>query len=715
MAVEGEFSVAGAFPPATYEQWRALAERDLKGAPFEKKLITHTYEGLDIPPVYTRNDWPSHLDSSGLPGRPPYTRGSQSVGAVVHGWDVRQEHRHPSVEFGNTEILDELMKGDTSLLIHLDGAARSGRDSDHPDVAHTAGSDGVMLSSMEDLDELLKNVQLELIQVAFEPGAAFLPVASLMIGLWRRRGLQTDQIRGAFEADPLGTLAREGSLPVTLDQSLDQMADLSSWTAAHLPGVTAVAVDTSPYHDAGANSVQDLAFSMATAVTYLRRMTDRGLSVDAACRQILFSYSIGCNLFLALAKLRAARRLWDRIGLACGASEEARAMTMHVRTSMRVMTARDPWVNMLRTTVEAFAAAIGGAQSITVAPFDAVIGLPNAFSRRIARNTQLILQEESHVNRVIDPAGGSWYVESLTDQLTERAWDFFQQIESHGGMAEAVRDGWAAEQVAQAFAPRLKNLGRRKDAITGVSEFPDLHEEALERTPPDLGALRRQADQRLADQRARADAGEPLGRLQGLASDPNRDPDTLIETLIEAASRGATLGELSSTFFDSGPSEAIRRFELNRFAAPFEELRDASDAFQITSGHRPQVFLVNLGTIAEHTARATYTVNLMEAGGIEPLTNDGFAPSDPSAAVNAFRDSGASVAILCSTDKIYPEVVATIVPQLKQAGAERVVLAGRPGQQEAAFRDAGVDEFIFIGCNALDILKSLMRTLGAIT
>src|SRR5262249_37771197 len=246
--------------------------------------------------------------------------------------------------------------------------------------------------------------------------------------LWRRRGVPLDQARGAFNADPLAVLARDGQLPMSPATTLAQMANLAAWTAKHYPNVTAVRVGTAPYHHAGATAAQDLAFGMATAVEYLRAMTQAGLSVDVAAGQILFSISLGTHHFLALAKLRAARRLWARVVQACGGSPAAGAMCIHARVSKRVLTLRDPYVNLLRNTAACYAAALGGADAITSVPFDAVAGPPDSFSRRIARNTSLILQEEAHLHRVIDPAGGSSYLEWLTNQVAKHAWHIFQEI-----------------------------------------------------------------------------------------------------------------------------------------------------------------------------------------------------------------------------------------------------------------------------------------------
>src|SRR6516165_4343783 len=264
------------FPPVDYAAWRALAEADLQGAPFEQKLVTHTYEGIDIQPVYTRQDHPGEGDPEGLPGLAPFVRGTRPLGAVQTGWDVRPEHAHPDLEVTNQALLEDLQGGATSLLLRLDAAARNGLDPDDPAAAELAGRDGLMAYHVNDLDRALAGAHLHMIGVTLEAGAAFLPAAALLAALWRRRGVAPEQARGAFNADPLAVLARDGQLPVPAEAALAQLADLAAWTAKEYPHVTAVRVGTAPYHHAGATAVQDVACGMATAVEYLRAMTEAG-------------------------------------------------------------------------------------------------------------------------------------------------------------------------------------------------------------------------------------------------------------------------------------------------------------------------------------------------------------------------------------------------------------------------------------------------------
>ncbi|KAF0141003.1 MAG: mutAa [Rhodospirillaceae bacterium] len=476
--------LAGDFPAASYEEWHEAVDKALKGAPFEKKMVTRTYEGITIHPIYTRRDWLAEGDPSGFPGTQPFSRGFNAAGR--EGWCVRQEQAASDPKVANAAILADLEHGATSLVLRLDRAARAGLDPDKAGI-ESAGVDGIMAYSLADFDDVLNKVRFDVVPIALVTGAQFIAGAALLAALWQKQGVTNDKAKGAFNADPLGILAETGTLSVPVETALAQMADLAAYTARTWPHVTAVGVDTTPYDDAGATETQNLACAMATAVTYLRTMTGAGMDVNAACRQI--SFTVSCDFFLSIAKLRAARKMWARITESCGATGEACAARIHARTAERMITRCDPWVNMLRTTTAAFAAGIAGANSVTALPFDYALGQSDDSAQRIARNGQIILREESSLTKVIDPAGGAWYVESLTDQLARIAWELFQTIEKAGGMAKALGNGTIADQIASVWATREKNIAHRRDPIAGVSEFPNITEVVPVRPSPDHKAL----------------------------------------------------------------------------------------------------------------------------------------------------------------------------------------------------------------------------------
>lgn len=689
------------FATPTYEAWVAEVEKALKGAPFDKRMFTRTYEGITLRPIYRREDWPAEGDPSGFPGAVPMTRGSRAAGNRVADWDVRQCYSHPDLDKANEIILNDLARGVSSLHLHLDTAARSGRDVDGDPVG--SGVDGLMVYSLDDLDRLLTGVQLDLAPVALKAGAAFLPAAALLMALWHRRRVKPEAALGAFGADPIGTLAATGTLPMSLDEALLLMARLAKHTAAAYPKVLAVEVNTTPWHNAGCTETQDLAIAMATAVAYVKAMLNAGMTADAACQQILFTLSVPADQFLGIAKLRAARKMWARVAEAFGASEPARAMRLHAVSAMRMMTKRDPWVNILRGTVACFSAAVAGAETITVHPFTAALGPDNELSRRVARNTHVILAEETNLSKVIDPPGGSWYVEVRTDEIAKVAWGEFQAIEKEGGIATALEQGSLADRIAAVWAQRAKNIATRRDPITGVSEFPNIQEAPLNLEVFDLEALRRRATERLNALRASAKATD-AGALREAG-------EHVVERAVELAQGGATIGTLAAAL--AGTAICVRPLPSHRLAEEFEALRDAVDAFVAAGGAQPTIFLANLGTIAQHTARATFSKNFFETAGIRALTNEGF--QDAEACAQAFKDSGAKVAILCSADPIYEQMATTVAAALKAAGCDYLFLAGNPGDKRETYMAAGIDDFIFLGCNVLDATRKTLARLGVIT
>ncbi|MFI5757665.1 methylmalonyl-CoA mutase family protein [Streptomyces sp. NPDC051569] len=458
---DDRLSLAAEFPDPTREQWQGLVEgvlrktgRDVSGPAAEDALSTMLQDGLSTRPLYTAEDAPG---DAGYPGFAPFTRGGRPEGGAVSGWDVRQRHTRADPARTNEAVLSDLENGVTSLWLAV-------------------GAGGVPVSA---LATALDGVYLDLAPIALDAGEEFASAARELLKLYDERGVKREDARGTLGADPVGQLARTGR--ETADHTAEA-AELAALCHREYPNLRAIAVDALPYHEAGASDAQELGCSLATGVGWLRDLTAAGLSVEAACAQLEFRYAATADQFLTIAKLRAARRLWARVAQACGA-DDAGAQRQHAVTSPVMMTRRDPWVNMLRTTVASLAAGLGGADAVTVLPFDHALGLPDAFARRVARNTSTILLEESHLGRVIDPAGGSWYVERLTDDLARAAWAWFQEIERAGGQRAALRDGLIGERLATTWETRSGRLARRREPVTGVSEFPQLSQPPVERDP----------------------------------------------------------------------------------------------------------------------------------------------------------------------------------------------------------------------------------------
>ncbi|MFD8134013.1 methylmalonyl-CoA mutase family protein [Streptomyces mirabilis] len=515
-------SLAAEFPDATHEQWQRLVEgvlrksgKEVSGAAAEDALSTTLEDGLRARPLYTADD---SAPDPGLPGFAPFVRGGRPEGNTLGGWDVRQQHTAAD----GAAVLGDLENGVTSLWL-------------------VAGADGIPVSS---LDRVLDGVYLDLAPVVLDAGRDVEPAARELLRLYQERGVAKEAARGNLGADPLGHEARTG------DGGLDfaPVAALAGLCAEEYPGLRALTVDALPYHEAGGSTAQELGSSLATGVAYLRELTEAGLSVQQAAAQLEFRYAATADQFLTIAKLRAARRLWARVTEVCGAPG---GQVQHAVTSPVMMSRRDPWVNMLRTTVATLAAGVGGADAVTVLPFDHALGLPDAFARRIARNTSTILVEESHLSRVIDPAGGSWYVERLTDELAHAGWEFFQWIEREGGQAAALRSGRLGQDLARTWEARSAKLAKRREPVTGVSEFPNLAERLVERAPapvpPSGGLPRVRRDEAFEALRARSDAH--------LAATGSR-PRIFLAALGPAAAHTARL-TFASNLFQAGGIEPV--------------------------------------------------------------------------------------------------------------------------------------------------------------
>ncbi|NDJ60180.1 MAG: methylmalonyl-CoA mutase [Chloroflexi bacterium] len=700
------------FPAVDEATWRQAAETTLKGAPFEKKLITRTYEGIDLQPIYSQAAAASLSPPHTLPGSRPYVRGAQADGYLLTRWEIAQELAYSTPETFNQALRFDMEHGQNAVNLLLDGPTRAGLDPDQAEPGRV-GHGGVSLASVDDMAAALKGINLEQTPIFIRVGTVALPLTALLVAHQRRQGKSTAKLRGWIENDPLGVIAHQGTLPLSLAKAYDEMAQLTAWAVAHAPQLATIGVHGYPYHNSGANTVQELAFTLATGVEYVRALLERGLTLDVIAARIRFGYALGSNFFMEIAKLRAARQLWAQIMAAFGGDANAQKLAIHTRTAVWNKTALDPYVNMLRGTTEALAGAIGGCASMHVAPFDEVVRPPDEFSRRIARNVQIILQEECNLTRLIDPAGGSWYLEALTDQLARAAWTLFQEIERQGGMFKALEAGFPQTQIAEVAEKRASNLAMRRDVIVGTNMYPNLDEVQLDDRATDYDAIYRQrADQMTYHRTHDEDHVAHTATLDKLSQMLSATPETMVETAIEAARAGATLNEIAKTLriSDAAPP-TITPVQLQRAAQPFEDLRRAAADYTAQYGHRPQIFMANMGPIPQHKARADFTIGFYEVGGFELIRNDGFAT--PEAAAHAALESGARAVVICSTDDTYPELVPPLVQQIKGDKPDTiVVLAGYPADQVEAHQAAGIDDFIHIRANCYAMNYKLQQQLG---
>jgi methylmalonyl-CoA mutase len=691
------------FTDVSYETWRAEVERLLKGGDFQKKLVTRTLEGIEVQPLYTEADWASARDAGGFAGAPPYRRGALPQGRYGEQRDTRTRYEHPDTQVLARELAADLARGAGSLWLCFDGQVRSGRAL--PEAPRGAER-GVGCVNAAHLARALDGVRLDCVTLSLDGGANALAVAACFADVVAKSGVPLERVAVWFNADPLGALARDGALPFALDSARLQLSALAEFAARKAPLARSVTVSTVPYHDAGAHAAQELAFALATGVTYLRWLTEGGLDLRAACSQLAFSFAVGSDFYMELAKLRAMRQCWASVVAACGGGADEQRCMIHAMTSARTKTQRDPWVNLLRETSEAFAAAVGGADSVTTSGFDRWVGNSDAFARRIASNTQVVLDEEAHVTRVADPGGGSWYIEALTDALAQKAWQAFQTIEASGGMPAALASGAIATQVAGVARERAALVAKRKQPITGVSEYANVDEEPVARPEPDWAAIERTRAAALAATSGHEAVAKPL--LEARAAGRG-----IVEAAIRVAGEGASLGQITCALAGSGEPARIEALPVRRTAAAYEQLRDACDAYARTHGQRPSVFSCNLGPIPQHKARAQFAAGFFNAGGFAVLDNDGFATNE--AAAEAYAKSGAPMCVICGSDDAYVQSVEALAPLLKARGAKQIVLAGRGGEHEARYRAAGVSEFIFMGCDVVQTLHALLVQLGVMS
>jgi methylmalonyl-CoA mutase len=613
-----DLRLASDFAPASYDDWRKLVDGVLKGAPFEK-LVGKTYDGLKIEPIYSRAQ-----NAAPIAGR-----------AKAAPWQIMQRIDHPDPAAANAQALHDLENGANDLQLEFSGGPG-------------ARGFGIADAAKETLARVLDGVFFDAgIAIALNPVLGRDNVGMNLAGLVEARGFEPAKVAIRFNYQPLSTMAVRGTAAAPWSEMAPAFAKMTrDLLDRGFKGPFALA-DGRPVHDAGGSEAQELAFALAVAVAYLRALEAGGIALEIARSAISFRLVTDADQFLSMAKFRALRLLWARIEQSCGLTP--RPVFIAAETAWRMLTQRDPYVNMLRATMATFSAGLAGADSICVLPHTLALGLPDGFARRAARNTQLVLLEESNLAKVADPAAGSGGIETLTLELCDAAWALFQEIERAGGVFAALEQNLIQNKVAATRAVREANIARRKEVLTGASEFPNLHEAhvaVLDATPIALAPY--------TETKIRFDALAPM-----------------------------------------------------RLAIPFEQLRDKSDDILKKNGARPKVFLANLGTAADFTARATFAKSFFETGGIETVDTEGF--SDPAALGPAFKASGAALACLCASDKLYAEHAANAAKALQAADARHIYLAGRPGEQEAALRAAGINDFVFAGGDVLAALRDVYK------
>lgn len=678
------------FAPVTYEQWAEAATKGDESA----DLVTVLEDGLEAKWLYTREDALAP-DPAGLPNETPFVRGTR---AGRH-WQIRQAHGHPDRSVANTEILEDLNGGVTEVTLTFDQAARRGLGPADEGFAETRGLEGIGISNLDDLSIVLDGVYLDMAGVALDAGAATLPAAGLLGALWRENGISNEQAIASFRADPLGTLVRDGSLPFSPEEGLAQAAALAQETGRAYAKVRALGVDTNPYVEAGASTAWELAIAISTAVEHLRAGDAIGNDAAAVASQIEFNLAVGPDQFLEMAKFRAVRRIWARVLEECGVPAEKRHSATYGQTTARMITAIDPWVNMLRVTTGAFAAGTGGADGVTVTPFDRAIGQPGALGRRIARNTQIVLQDESSLGRISDPAAGSWYVEKLTDEVAQAAWQRFSEIEAEGGALAALRSGLIAAKLSEQADIREDELAHRVRVMTGINEFPLLGDDGTTPETVDRAAIAKIDQARLAER----------PEISGVADLGTTDAGSRLERAISLASAGARIDEMSAALDSalSGPSTLEPAIEVRPDSQPVQRMRDAAREHEESGNDRPQIYLACMGAIASHVNLANWAKSFFEVSGIETVPSGALEGNAEQA--STFKAGGFTLAAVCASKRETPEDVADLVSRLREAGAEYVyMINSTPELNEAA----KADEVLKNGVNMVEVLTAALGRLG---
>ncbi len=663
------------FAPASYAEWKDAAIAALKGADFDKKMFTKLVDGITLNPIYNSSDVTHPIEK---PGEFPYRRGTRSLGYRERPWYIAQSVSACTAKGLNGKLLEELEGGCTGLSILLDCPQ------------------GVKLETLEDWKKAFENVVLEALPVWITPGSCGLGALAMYVETARAQGADLRKLTGGVTYDPIAHLASRGSFCSGMGfcGARKQLVAMVKWTLEHTSApFAAVGVSGLPFHNAGASAMQEVACMLSAAVTYLRALEAGGICVEDAAPRLRFTTGVGNNLFLEVAKIRALRMLWAQVVRACGGSDEAAKINLHARTSSWTISRVDPWVNMLRATAQAFSAVLGGVDSLDVVPFDSAVRRPDGFSRRIARNVQLILQGECNMDKVADPAGGSYYIENLTDAVAQSAWDLFRKLEAEGGIVASLKAGTIQKAVAALAGKRYEYADQRRQTIVGVNKYVNLDEKPLEK--PNCPSSSRRDESACLEQKPVALAGTAM-------------EDVL--AVVPTAAMGSVQKALAG-LYACPVGVSVEPLVPCRISERFERLLDRAAAFRAKTGSCPQIFLANMGPLRQFKARADFSQDFLKAGGFDVVYPAGFKTVQEAA--DAAVASGLGACVICSTDDTYDGIVPEFCRRVKAAKPEMIILlAGYPADLVSSFKSAGVDMFIHVKANCHDVLESLQTRLG---
>ncbi len=701
------FTLLDDFNPPTYEEWKEKVQADLKGKPFEK-LKTKTIEGILLEPIYTKDDLKKLTGNDQFPGFGNNIRGSKISGYLKNSWLVSQNISYGDPAEFNRALKSDLEKGQTSINLSVDKATELGLDADYAKTKDV-GKGGVSISGLNSFSRALDEIDIQKYPLFIQCGFSSVPMLSILSAYCQQEKIDIANISGSVEADPISHLASDGKLPVALDFTFEKMSAALSWTLQNAPNLKTINVSSLLYSNSGANAVQELSYILASANEYIRRMLKSDFSIGDIVKSMKVTVGIGSSFFTEISKLRALKILWKNLIGAYGVDEESERIHIHAVTSSFNKTLFDPHVNILRVTTEAFSAIMGGIDSMHTSPFDETFSIPNDFSRRIARNTQIILNEEAHFSTPIDPAGGSYYVETLTNELAQSAWKNFQIIEENGGMIEYLKSSKIQKEIKKTIEERSKRISKRRSVIVGTNMYANPSEIPLESKSFDNAALQSKRAEFLQKFRTSGEHKKNSSILDKLNILCEEKGDKLIDISSQAIIEGATLGEITHSF-RAGTTESVTIDPIipHRAAEPFEKLRLKIKELEIDSGSKPKIFLAAIGSVKEYKARADFSRGFFEIAGFDVLYPKGFETIEE--AVAETINSNSKVTVICSTDEKYQEIVPKYASELKKKNPNVfIVLAGYPKDKIDEYKQNGVDEFIYLGADAYSILRKMVN------
>jgi methylmalonyl-CoA mutase len=695
------------------EDWDAAAAKEVKG----KDLVWHTPEGIDVQPLYTQAD-AQGLDP-GLPGFAPFTRGPYASMYTGRPWTIRQYAGFSTAEDSNAFYRRNLAAGQKGLSVAFDLATHRGYDSDHPRVTGDVGKAGVAIDTLADMQILFDGIPLDEMSVSMTMNGAVLPVMAFYIVAAEEQGVSQQQLTGTIQNDILKEFAVRNTYIYPPEPSMRIVADIIQYCSANMPKFNSISISGYHMHEAGATAVQELAFTLADGMDYVRAARAKGLDVDAFAPRLSFFFGIGMNFFMEVAKLRAARLLWWRIMDGFGAkTEKSKMLRTHCQTSGVSLTEQDPYNNVIRTTLEALAAVLGGTQSLHTNSLDEAVALPTDFSARIARNTQLVIAEESGIPNVADPLGGSYYVESLTNELAEKAWALIQEVEALGGMTNAVAEGLPKRRIEEAAAARGARVDRGEIVIVGVNRYRKDEEDHLDILDIDNDRVRAGQIARLAKTRAERDETKAQAALDALRDGAKGDAN-LLALSIEAARARCTLGEISLALEDAfgrygtvpTPVQGIYGGAWADDPA-WERAKDGVGAVGNRLGRRPRMLVAKMGQDG-HDRGANLVSSAFADLGFDVVPGPLFQTPEESARLAIARN--VDVVGASSLAAGHKTLVPELIGHLKDMGRPdiKVVVGGViPAQDYEMLRAAGVQAIFGPGTNLVEAAGEVLKLLG---